>query len=139
MEHAFTFPSRRHELAPALDRIEALLLELAVEREIAAELRLVVEEGLVNIVTHAYGSNEEGEVAVALAVQVTDVRLVLRDRGRPFNPLEQPGPDLDLPVDERPIGGLGIHLIKTLTDEQTYRREGEENVLVLIKRRRLLS
>lgn len=118
-----------------LDRIEGMLLESRVEDAIVTDLRLVAEEGLTNVIVHAYGIGNEGDIEVTLSVSTSSVRFVLRDRARPFNPLESPRPDIDAPIDERPIGGLGIHLIRSLTDEQSYERDGEENVLVLIKHR----
>ena len=135
MEHAFTLRNRLPELAHALDRIEQLLLEQAVGIQLASEMRLIAEEGLANVLRHAYAPGEEGEIEVVLALSETEVRLELRDSGRPFNPLEHPEPDLETPTEERPVGGLGIHLIRSLTDVQTYVRRGPVNVLVLIKRR----
>src|SRR3972149_2128252 len=126
MEHAFTLRNQLPELAHALDRIEQLLLDQAVEVQLASEMRLIAEEGLANVLRHAYAPGEEGE---------TEVRRELRDSGRPFNPLEHPEPDLETPSEERPVGGLGIHLIRSLTDVQTYVRRGPVHVLVLIKRR----
>jgi anti-sigma regulatory factor (Ser/Thr protein kinase) len=137
MQRSFSVESRLAELGSALDRIERLLAEHVVESELVAEIRLVAEEGLVNIVRNAY-PEEEGDIEVSLSVDVTEVRIVLRDRGRPFNPLEHPAPDLGVAIGERPVGGLGVHLIRSLTDDQIYSREGDENVLVLVKRRRVL-
>jgi anti-sigma regulatory factor (Ser/Thr protein kinase) len=119
----------------ALDRIEALLLEKNLSPDAAGEMRLVAEEALTNVLRHAYARDEESAVELTMGIEAAEVRFVLRDGGRAFNPLEAGAPALDLPLEERPEGGLGIHLIKTLTDEQRYAREGEENVLVLIKRR----
>jgi anti-sigma regulatory factor (Ser/Thr protein kinase) len=55
------------------------------------------------------------------------------DRGREFNPLEIGEPDLDIPLEERKLGGLGIHLVKKMVDEAKYRREGDRNILLLRK------
>jgi anti-sigma regulatory factor (Ser/Thr protein kinase) len=134
MQRSFSFEARLAELGFALDRIERLLGEHVVESELVGEIRLVAEEGMVNIVRNAY-PEEEGDIEVTLSVSVSEVRLVLRDRGRPFNPLEHPAPDLGIAAGERPEGGLGIHLIRSLADDQSYSREGDENVLVLVKRR----
>lgn len=135
MQLAFSLRSQLEELASALDRIEQLLLEEAAERELASEMRLIAEEGLTNIVRHAYEPDDEGEIEVVMTLSETEIRLELRDSGRPFNPLERPEPDLEAPVEERPLGGLGVHLIRSLTDAQSYTRQGTVNVLVLIKRR----
>jgi len=55
------------------------------------------------------------------------------DRGREFNPLEISEPDLDTPIENRQLGGLGIHLVKKMMDEAQYRREGDRNILMLRK------
>ncbi|HEY7818094.1 MAG TPA: ATP-binding protein, partial [Vicinamibacteria bacterium] len=127
MEERFRVHDAPKELAGVLDRIEALVLEQGLSRELASEMRLVAEEALTNVLDHAYGQKEKSAVDVILRVEGGAVRLTVRDKGKAFNPLESALPRLDLPVEERPLGGLGIHLIKTLTDEQIYAREGEEN------------
>ena len=68
-------------------------------------MRLIAEESLTNIVRHVYEPDEDGEIKVMLTLSETEVRLELRDSGRPFNPLEHPEPDLEAPVEERPVGG----------------------------------
>jgi anti-sigma regulatory factor (Ser/Thr protein kinase) len=134
VEERFRVHDAPKELAGVLDRIEALVLEQGLSRELASEMRLVAEEALTNVLDHAYGQKEKSAVDVILRVEGGAVRLTVRDKGKAFNPLESALPRLDLPVEERPLGGLGIHLIKSLTDEQIYAREGEENVLVLVRR-----
>jgi serine/threonine-protein kinase RsbW len=57
------------------------------------------------------------------------------DRGREFNPLEVGEPDLDTPIEDRQLGGLGIHLVKNMVDLAQYRREGDRNILLLRKTR----
>ena len=60
----------------------------------------------------------------------------ISDDGQPFNPLKDaPKPDLEAALEDRPIGGLGIHLVLTMMDEMHYRRENERNHLTLVKRR----
>jgi anti-sigma regulatory factor (Ser/Thr protein kinase) len=138
MPDRFTLSSRINEVTQVLDRLEAALRAEAIAAELVRDLRLAAEEGLTNIVHYAYSLEAEGPIDVALSITEVEIRLVLRDRGQPFNPLERGVPELELSVEERPIGGLGIHLIRSLTDEQAYAREGEENVLVLVKRRQSL-
>ena len=61
--------------------------------------------------------------------------MTITDNGVPFDPLTAPVPSLDVPAEERPIGGLGVHFIRTVTDSVTYAREGERNVLSMEKKR----
>ena len=66
-----------------------------------------------------------------MAQQVINIGTV-GDDGSPFDPLASREPQIDLPVEEREIGGLGIHLIKNLTDEVSYRRDGDSNLLTMV-------
>ena len=62
--------------------------------------------------------------------------MLIADDGRPFDPLtEAPEPDLESAIEDRPIGGLGVHLVRTMMDEVRYRREEGKNRLTLVKRR----
>ena len=126
------------ELAFVLDRVEASLLEQGLSKDVAGEMRLVAEEALTNVLSYAHRPAEQSMIEVNLEVNSAFVRLTLRDHGQAFNPLELSPAELDLPIEERPVGGLGGHLIKTLTDEQISSRERDENVLVLVKRRESL-
>jgi serine/threonine-protein kinase RsbW len=92
-----------------------------------------------NVIVHGYGGAppeaEEPAIEMTLERPAND-RLVLTfvDRARPFDPLTRPEPDVDLSVDEREVGGLGIHFIKKIMDRCEYERVGERNRLTLTKR-----
>ena len=60
--------------------------------------------------------------------------LTVTDDGHPFNPLEAPEPKTDLPIEDRPIGGLGIHLLRELSDGMTYERRNGRNQVTIVKR-----
>ena len=100
-------------------------------------LQIVVEELVTNVID--YGGVPAGEHAatVELAAESGELVITIRDRGCEYNPLLREDPDTSLPAEERPIGGLGVHFCKKLTDSQTYERRGDCNVLVL--RRKLES
>ena len=99
------------------------------------ELRLVAEEVLTNIAK--YGFAPGARPAIEFAFSFADAAAVLefRDQGRPFDPLAQPLPDLDAPLEQRPVGGLGLALVRALVDDARYERHGAANVLRLVKRR----
>ncbi len=129
------------EHLPALLRqVDDALGEAAVHGDAVHDLRLVIEEACVNVMRHAWsGFDEPGELS--LEIQFTRLgaepalRIELSDHGNAFNPLAAATPDLGMPAQERPIGGLGIHLIRSLTDEQAYSRDAAHgNRLVLFKR-----
>lgn len=95
-------------------------------------LELVLEEVLVNIFSYAYPDGA-GEAVVDCGKVPGHrlFRIVIRDSGVAHNPLTTPPPDLDAPMDDRPIGGLGVHLVKQMTSSASYAREDGHNVLTL--------
>jgi len=97
-----------------------------------AEILIAVEEVFVNIASYAYKPDEEGQVNLSVMV---DGKAVIRfeDSGLPFNPLEKTGPDLNVPIMERNIGGLGIHFVKNMMDEVEYVYAGGKNILTIAK------
>jgi anti-anti-sigma factor len=97
-------------------------------------LHVVLDELLTNTVLYGLVGREGGWADVALAIDGDRLVLTLRDNGSPFDPFALPAPDTTLSVDERPIGGLGIHLVRQLMDEVGYTRDGDTNVVTLGKR-----
>jgi len=97
-------------------------------------IRLSVEEAVNNVINYAYGDADGWiEVEVGLSEDRNALVINLKDGGKPFNPLEQDSPQLDLPLDERRIGGLGVFFYKTIMDSVSYRYESGCNVLSLKK------
>ncbi len=138
MNQTFILKSRAAELGAALDEIEDLLIRHTADRDLAGDMRLIAEEALSNVIRHAYGADRpEEKIEVQLGIGPRNTQLEIRDSGDPFNPLDLPAPDLSLSIDERRPGGLGVHLIRALTDRRTYRREGAENILLLEKDRKV--
>ncbi len=94
-------------------------------------VNLVLEELEVNALTHGRANGLE-EYEITIDSQPESVVVELSDDGPAFNPLtDAPLPDLNSPLESRPIGGLGIYLIKTMVDEISYRRETDRNYLTL--------
>lgn len=131
MKQTFVLPNRLSELIPVLDRLESLLFTEGAPTELVKEVRIIAEEGISNIIYHAYEGSDEHKIEVTLAIDSSEIRLELRDNGKPFDPTEMPEPDSSLPIEEQTEGGLGIHLMKTLSDELSYVREGDHNILML--------
>ena len=76
---------------------------------------------------------DAGSVTVEVELDQERVTVTITDDGPPFDPFRQAAPDTTLSVDERPIGGLGIHLVRELMDEVSYQRRDGQNVVVLVK------
>ena len=97
-------------------------------------LAVALEEIFANVIFHGYRDGGEHAIHVALALRDRVVSLTVEDDGVPFNPLDAPAADDTAPLEERPIGGLGIHLVRKLMDELEYARKGNRNRLVVRKR-----
>ena len=110
----------------------------AVDCPIKAQMQIdtAVDEILANVAAYAYGDGT-GPVSMLISLEEDPRTVILRftDRGVPFNPLEKEVPDtIDLPADDRPIGGLGIYLVRKLMDDVEYEYRDGKNVLLLKKK-----
>lgn len=117
-----------------LDTIERHLDENECPADVKAEILVAAEEVYVNIAHYAYGGHE-GEAVVQMEVCQNPKcwRMVFRDKGVPYNPLEKDDPDISLSAGEREIGGLGIFMVKQSMDKVEYRYEDGCNVLTIEK------
>ena len=133
MERVFHIHDRLRDVPLALNGVEEFCRAQGLAEETSLDLRLVAEEVLTNIVQHANVGIEARPVELRLSAAGGSLRMEFRDEGDAFNPLDAPVPDLDIRTEARAIGGLGVHLIRSLVDEARYAREGRVNVFVLIK------
>ncbi len=100
----------------------------------AAQLTLVLDEAITNIISYAFDDAGEHEISVRISLAPGALIAELVDDGRAFDPLQVAAPDLAAPLAERAVGGLGVHLMRRLMDDIRYHREGARNHLVLAKR-----
>jgi len=97
-----------------------------------SRLLIILDELFTNIVKYGYESTTtKGNIEVALSLQAGRLTIEFVDDGRPFDPLKSAPPDLALPAEERPIGGVGIAIVRALVDEIGYRWDGNRNRLTL--------
>lgn len=99
-----------------------------------ARLHLLVEELLTNLGKYGYDLGGAGRAELELRRDGERVVLTMIDDGRAFDPLAAPPPDLDQEVEDRPVGGLGLHLIRTLAEQASYARVEGRNHLTLTRR-----
>lgn len=130
----FLLLNRLPELDGLAQGLAEFCLGCGLSEELGGDLQLVVEEAVSNSIRHGYSDETPHEILVRVAFQDGELSVEIEDDARPFNPLEAPLPDLSLPVEERPIGGLGITLMRSLMDRAEYRRSGGKNLLRLVKR-----
>ncbi|MYE11019.1 MAG: ATP-binding protein [Gammaproteobacteria bacterium] len=124
------------DLRRAQDEIEAFCNAQAWPADVVFQIGLVVEELGINVVNYAYEDGAEHEFSISVTSDDGSLTLEIVDGGQAFDPLEDaPEPDLDASLEDRPIGGLGVYLVRTIMDELSYRREDGHNRLTAIKRR----
>jgi serine phosphatase RsbU (regulator of sigma subunit)/anti-sigma regulatory factor (Ser/Thr protein kinase) len=133
LERTWRFRSTTDDLMRAQEEMQTFWAGHGMPDEIRADLRLVLDELLSNIVGYGYG-HPNGHIEVETRLLSDRVRLAVRDWSHPFNPLEQPAPDLSGDPDDRPVGGLGIHLVRQLMDTIEYSHDGARNELMLERR-----
>ena len=116
--------------------LEAVLANHAIDRAIRDDVRLIVEELACNAIDHGGGNDAAGDTGVGqhpldVHIDIVDSLLTLefRDGGVAFDPTLAPTPDLDADILDRPIGGLGVHLIRELAESVEYRRADSQNIL----------
>jgi serine/threonine-protein kinase RsbW len=97
-------------------------------------VNLALDELVSNAILYGYDDASGQQIQVKLSIEGPELYAWLEDGGREFDPISVPVPSLDRPLDEREIGGLGIHLVRSLMDKLEYRREGAKNLLTLRKR-----
>ena len=102
----------------------------ALAEELRLHLELVIEEIFVNVASYAY-ENSEGDLDISCWKDETSFSVSFTDSGKAFNPLEMLPPDLSDDIEKRPIGGLGIYLVKNVADSVSYERRGPLNVLTV--------
>ena len=93
-------------------------------------INLVLDEIVGNVIRHGQ-AGPAGRIDVTVSLQGAAITIDVIDDGIAFDPLTVPPPNLDLPIEERPVGGLGIHIVKSLAAGVEYRREGDRNHLVV--------
>lgn len=113
------------QLAPAVDAFGERH-DLSPGTQMA--LNLVLEELVTNVFMHGAGP-DGATVRVRAAADGEKVRGEVRDDGIPFDPLSRETPEIDLALEDREIGGLGIHMVRSMASDLSYAREGEENVM----------
>ena len=94
-------------------------------------LNLAIEEVVVNVISYAYGDRTGMPVDLCADFTASGLVVTLSDQGMPFDPTAAQEPDLDLPIEERPIGGLGIMLVNKIARKVEYARQDDRNVLTL--------
>ena len=122
-----------HEVTRFSSFIKSAIAKLDIETSLARQLRLAVEEAVVNVIDYVYPIGTDGDITIKMMSDGHILRFQIIDAGVPFDPTKKDKTDTTLSVEERQIGGLGILLVRELMDTINYEREDGKNILTLIK------
>ena len=131
-----TLEAKINNIERFMDFINAELEAMGCPVKAHRQIDTAVDEILANVASYAYGDGT-GPVSVMIGSEAAPRTVIIRftDSGMPFDPLEKEDPDItSLPAENRPIGGLGIFLVRKLMDEVQYEYRDGKNVLLLKKR-----
>lgn len=122
----------------AVPQLSSFIEEVAeshgADPSVTMSINLGIEEAVVNVMNYAYPKGTYGEIDVTASFSDNTFLFTISDAGVPFDPTKVSDPDTSLPVEERPIGGLGIHLLRQIMDEISYSYDNNRNILKLKKR-----
>lgn len=104
------------------------------DMSITMSINLALEEAVVNVMNYAYPKGTYGEIVITATYRDNSLTFTINDAGTPFDPTKVADADISLSAEERPIGGLGIHLVRQIMDEVSYSYENKHNILTLKKR-----
>ncbi len=96
-------------------------------------INLALEEAVSNVIFYAFDDEKEHDIKIVISLENKNLSIEIIDDGKPFDPTARKQPDVSLPAEDRPIGGLGIFLIRKMMDNVTYNRHNNLNTLTLLK------
>ena len=125
--------NRLEDIAGVVESFGAFAEQNGLEEKVRRSMSLVFDELLNNIVSYAYGDDGEHWIDVLVELDHERLSVTVEDEGHPFNPFARSAPDTTLSLEEREIGGLGIHLVRKMMDEVSYVRRTGRNVVIVVK------
>jgi serine/threonine-protein kinase RsbW len=134
MKSSLRMAAELDNLAEIRHFVQKTATTFGVDPDIISNVLLAVDEAVTNVLVHGY-QGQTGMIEIELRRRGDSLVVCLRDQAIPFDPTTVPPPDLTLPLEQRPFGGMGIYLMRQLTDEMTHRitRQGG-NELTLVKK-----
>jgi anti-sigma regulatory factor (Ser/Thr protein kinase) len=121
------------ELPNVMGMLEKFSASEGLEKTVRQAAELSLDELLTNTISYGYSDSEQHEIQIDIGVHDNALKIVVQDDGVAFNPFDQEAPNLNMHIDERDLGGVGIHLVKEFMDDCAYQRVGQRNVVTLLK------
>src|SRR5262245_180113 len=130
--------TKLHNKLSELRRFNQTLMEFGqhngLDPTVGHDINTALERNMTNIISYGYTDTEQHEIRVRLSMRPGEVKAEVEDDGQSFNPLAAPEPHTAKALEERNIGGLGIHLVRTLMDGLEYKRQADRNILTIRKK-----
>ena len=134
MQHSITLTNDIEQVPQLADFVDMVCEEVGFDPSIAIQMNLAIEEAVVNVMSYAYPVSTVGNVNIEAQADDDCLTFTIIDNGTPFDPTAKSEVDTTLSAEERPIGGLGIHLVRQLMDSINYERIDNKNILTLRKK-----
>lgn len=133
--HIINIKSKLQGIEVMTTQLEKMCNEWEINERVAFSMNLALEEILSNIINYGLKGKEDRSIIIRFSLDNNNLRVQIKDDAPEFNPLDVAIPDdLDKSVEERSVGGLGIYLVKKFTDNFTYRRNNNKNIITLTKK-----
>lgn len=121
------------EIASLRDKVGNFCKNGNMSAKTVNNVKLAIDEILTNVISYAFKDCAAHEITVRAGLDSSFLHIEIEDDGWQFNPLNLPEPDIESPLEERQIGGLGVYLVRRIMDGVEYRRENEKNILIMKK------
>jgi sigma-B regulation protein RsbU (phosphoserine phosphatase) len=128
-----TVPNQLSENARVKEHFDTFAEHYGIPDPIRLKMHVVIDELLMNIISYAYPDDDHHDILIKVELSADRLKVSMVDDGIPFNPLGIETPDTQLSLEERQIGGLGIHLIRKMMDRVSYQRRIDKNVISAVK------
>ncbi|MBQ6653868.1 MAG: ATP-binding protein [Prevotella sp.] len=134
LKRGITLPNDVQTIPQLKEFVDGIVSELSFDADTAMSLNLALEEAVVNVMSYAYPPGTTGDIAIEAEANDVRLKFTITDSGAPFDPTAKEDTDITLSAEERPIGGLGIFLVRQLMDSINYERIDGKNILSLRKK-----
>src|SRR5215217_7483751 len=128
---SLTLANRMAEVPRLVALLDSFGAGAGLSDDVVFRMTVTLDEVVTNVVRHAFDAPGGHEILLGITVNDALVTAVVEDDGPPFDLRTVPPADVDAPIELRPIGGLGVHLVRSLTQSLEYHRRGKRNVLTL--------
>jgi anti-sigma regulatory factor (Ser/Thr protein kinase) len=127
--------NQRREIPRLARAVDQFAGDCGLSEDDTATVNLLLDELVTNVIKYGFDDGLDHQIFVSVVLDGDNMTVRVEDDGKPFNPLDAPPPKLDLPIEERPIGGLGVHIVKTMADSLEYQRDAGRNIVTMRKTR----